>query len=54
MNNKEKAILKHLVESEIKEIKNEERKVVFPPLDFLTSIELYEEMLKKILKKINV
>ena len=45
LNKEEKEIIKHLIKKEIKETKKEENTISFPTLNFLKSVEMYEEKL---------
>jgi hypothetical protein len=52
MDKKDKEVLKYLVEKELKSMNKIEKRIEFPQLEFLKSIETYEEYLKTLLKKI--
>jgi len=53
MKNEDKEILKHLVKKELKCLKEDEEKIKFPSIKLLTSMEVYEDKLKKLLKTLS-
>jgi len=48
----EKAILKTLVKKELKIVKEQEKDTSFASLKFIKSMDIYEEKLKELLKKL--
>jgi hypothetical protein len=49
----DKEILKFLVEKEIENIQDEEADIIFPKLNFIKSVKIYEEKLKQIKKDLS-
>ena len=52
MDKEEKEIIKHLVKRELDWIKKEKIEIEFPQLNFLKSMDMYREKLKKLDKKL--
>jgi len=52
MDKNDKMVLKLLVEKELKQVKREEKEIIFPELAFLKSVDEYERILKNLLKEL--
>ncbi len=52
MKKEDKQILRYLVERELKDMDRLKESNIFPPIDFLKSVETYEKYLKDILKSL--
>jgi len=52
MKKESKEILKHLIKKELKCLSQDEKKIKFPSMRLLTSMEVYEKELKKLLNQL--